>query len=177
MSVLPPARDVAPGFEPRGDGRVSATNAAIADRFGLGDLDQVSFAVANVDDAVRRYEPVFGPFRVTNIELDDIVYRGEPSSVSLRVALGEQASIEIELIEVLQGYSPTADHLAEHGEGLHHIRFRVADLSSTQAAMGKAGFTTSFLGEKNGTRFAYLDAPALLGTTSIELMQPPSNGS
>ena len=152
-------------------------HADIAERFGLGELDQVSFAVANVDDAVRRYEPVFGPFRVADIELDEILYRGEPSSVSLRVAFGRQGSIEIELVEVVAGRSPTADYLAERGEGVHHVRFQVADLSSTQAAMEEAGFTTSFYGEKRGTRFAYLEAPEWLGATSIELLQSPSNGS
>jgi Glyoxalase/Bleomycin resistance protein/Dioxygenase superfamily len=42
----------------------------------------------------------------------------------------------IQLVESLDDDNPIAAHLAEHGEGLHHICFGVDDVSGVAARLG-----------------------------------------
>jgi hypothetical protein len=94
--------------------------------------------------------------------------------VTLNLAFGKSGPLEVELVQVVEGESPSADHLAAHGEGLHHVRFPVPDLRATQAAMERENFVTTFEGGSGGVLFAYLEPPEL-GTTFLELIQMPSS--
>ena len=145
----------------------------VGQRFGLGPIDQISFAVADVDEAVPRYTAMFGgPFNVVAVPPMDVSYRGRPSSCELKLAFGRTGSIEVELVEVLSGDSPAGDHLREKGEGLHHVRFPVDDLARTRTEMEAEGFEVTFAGGSADVGFAYLESPLLNGMT-IELIQFP----
>jgi methylmalonyl-CoA/ethylmalonyl-CoA epimerase len=145
----------------------------IEPRFGLGSIDQISFAVANVDEAVPRYTAMFGgPFNVVDVADLEVVCRGRPSTTSLRLAFGHTADIEVELVEVVSGDWPTVEWLATHGEGLHHLRYTVADIAASRAEMETTGFEVSLVGGAGGVSFSYLESPLLNGMT-IELIQLP----
>ena len=149
--------------------------ASVAAGFGLGPIDQISFAVASVERSLPWYEALFGgPFTVRDVTLapDAVTYRGAPADAVLRLAFGRTAGIEIELVEVRRGEAPSLEHLLEHGEGLHHVRFPVADLDAKTAQLTEAGFEVIFGGTTSRSRFAYAQAPAWLGYTVIELIQP-----
>src|SRR5262245_41816820 len=118
------------------------TSSPLAERFGLGAIDQISFAVADTEEAARRYGSIFGAFQVVDVPAMDITYRGRPSSVTLKLGFGRSGPLEVELVQVVAGDSPTKDHVLEHGEGFHHVRFPVSDLTATQAAMEREGWTT-----------------------------------
>ena len=154
---------------------MAQTASDVAGRFGLGPIDQISFAVADADEAALRYAALFGgDFQVMDAELPEILLRGRPASVSLRLGFGKTGPIEVELVQVVSGEYPIKDHLAEHGEGFHHVRFPVTDLKTTQAAMEAAGYGVTLEGASGGVLFAYLESPDLGGGT-IELIQfPPS---
>jgi methylmalonyl-CoA/ethylmalonyl-CoA epimerase len=142
-------------------------------QFGLGSIDQISFAVRSVDEAVPRYRAMFGgPFAVMDAPDLEIVCRGRPSTTSLRLAFGRTGDIEVELVEVVSGDWPTIDWLDTHGEGLHHLRYPVTDIATTQAEMEAAGFGLTVRGGSGGVSFAYLESPMLNGMT-IELIQMP----
>jgi catechol 2,3-dioxygenase-like lactoylglutathione lyase family enzyme len=146
-------------------------------QFGLGDIDQISFAVRNLEEAVPRYEAMFGgPFAVLDVADMDVVVRGRPSVTSLRLGFGRSAGLEVELVEVVSGDWPTLTWLDEHGEGLHHIRYPVADAASKRAELEAAGATTVLEGGGEGYAFVYLESPHLNGMV-IELLQmaePPA---
>lgn len=72
---------------------------------------------------------------------------------------------------MLEGDSPVAEHLAAHGEGVHHVRFPVRDLAGKRAAMEAAHWTTTFAGEGGPVSFAYLEPPPDVGGTVIELIE------
>lgn len=150
----------------------------IAARFDLGQIDQISFAVTSVDQAVPAYEAMFGgPFTVRDVTLDPtrVSYRGSPAEATLRLAFGQTAGIEIELVEVRSGAAPSLEHLRDHGEGLHHVRFSVDDLAVKTTQLREAGFEVIFGGETpRGSRFAYVEAPAVYGHTVFELIQQPA---
>jgi hypothetical protein len=156
------------------EGGPMPVDPALSQRFGLGPIDQISFAVADVDEAAPRYAAMFGgPFAVVEVPPMDITYRGRPSSVELKLAFGRTADIEVELVEVVAGDSPAADHLTAHGEGFFHVRFPVTDLLATQTAMEDEGFEVTFAGSAGALQFAYLVAP-LLNNMTVELIQFPT---
>ena len=144
---------------------------------GLGPPDQVSFAVADMAEAVSILGPLFGEFTVRESVLapGSVSYRGREGGARLRLGICQAGAVEIELVEALEGDWPTVDHVSRHGPGLHHLRFVVDDLSAKSAQMQAAGFSEVLRGvSPRGSQFAYLEAPAVLGPTMVELLQPPA---
>ena len=122
---------------------------SMAASLGLGPIDQIAFAVDDLDAVLPAYRAMFGEFTVQTATFstdDDVTYRGEPARATLKVALGRSGDIEIELIEVVEGDAPTLEHVSRHGDGVHHIRFPVADLVEREALLHAAGFETVFAG-------------------------------
>jgi hypothetical protein len=109
-------------------------------RLGLGPADQVSYVVADLDRALPRYQALYGPFEVGAAPLRDCSIRGEVADCTLRVAVNRSGPIEIELIQVLDGETPHSEHLRAHGEGLHHVRFRVEALDRKLVELEREGF-------------------------------------
>lgn len=143
---------------------------------GLGPPDQISFAVADMSQAVQVLGPLFGEFDVRESVLAPgaVAYRGREGETRLRLGICQAGAVEIELVEVLEGDWPTVDHIGRHGPGLHHVRFVVDDLDAQSSRMQAAGFSEVLRGvSPRGSRFAYLEAPGVLGPTMVELLQPP----
>lgn len=146
----------------------------IATTFDLGPIDQVAFVVRNMDVALPAYRALFGDFEVNIVALtpEDIEYRGTPANATIAVALGRSDSFQIELIQPIDGETPFGEHLREHGEGLHHLRFPVTDMAAKMAELLAAGFNPVLEGHRsNGTHFVYLEAPEAFGHTLFELIQ------
>jgi hypothetical protein len=140
--------------------------------FGLGPPDQVAFVVEDLDAALPVYTALFGPFEVRPVKRDERLARGRVVSPTLRVAIGRCGDLEIELIQPVDGESPHREHLARHGEGLHHVRFRVDDFDAKRDALLAAGYISTFEGTSTRSRYVYLEAPERLGHTAIELIRP-----
>jgi catechol 2,3-dioxygenase-like lactoylglutathione lyase family enzyme len=147
------------------------TTHSMAEKFGLGPIDQVSYAVRDLDEALARYGELFGPFETRQVELDDLIYRGRKARATLKLAFGRSGPIEIELVQPVAGDFPQAEYLGRHGEGLHHVRFLVPDLEAKVALMAPYGFSPVVVGHAAGVSFAYLEAPAFLGDSMVELLQ------
>ena len=144
---------------------------------GPGPPDQVSFAVADMAEAVSVLGTLLGEFvvRESVLEPGSVSFRGREGAVRLRLGICQAGAVEIELVEVLEGDWPTVDHIDRHGPGLHHLRFVVDDLGAKSAQMQAAGFSEVLRGvSPRGSQFAYLQAPAVLGPTMVELLQPPA---
>ena len=113
-----------------------------------------------------------GPFRsAEELRFDHVLVHGKPASVPLRIAFGALGGVVLELLEPLDDRSPHAAFLAEHGEGMHHLAFVVADFDEQLAAVrGSSG--TELLVDGTGPgkpwRWAYVDASVTHGTV-IEL--------
>jgi hypothetical protein len=143
--------------------------------FGLGPFDQIAFAVADIDAVLPSYQAMFGEFTIQTATFaagDDVTYRGQPARATLKVALGRCGDIEIELIQVVEGNAPTLEHVRRHGDGVHHVRFPVADLTDRKAALEKAGCETVLYGcRPSGLKFAYLESSEAFGHTLFELIE------
>ncbi len=108
-------------------------------------IKQIALVVCDLDASVRAYWDLLkmGPWTsyvVTSNILKDMHYRGQPGDFSFRHALAWKDGTQMELIEPLDGQSIFADHLAQHGEGLHHVGIYVPDQPRAVAEMHAAGF-------------------------------------
>jgi hypothetical protein len=137
-------------------------------------VDQVAYVVDDLERALPRYEALYGPFEVAEARLADCRFRGRRVDCRLRIAVQRSGPVEIELIEVLEGDTPHGEHLRRHGEGLHHVRFRVDALEPALEALAAEGFEAVFTKRFGPTlAFAYVEAPAALGGSVIELLEMP----
>ena len=145
---------------------------ALTRELGLGPIDQVAYVVESLERALPRYEAMFGPFQTITYEMKDCTFEGRSCDCKLRIGLNSSSPVEIELIEVLEGETPHSEHIKQHGEGLHHVRFRVDDLEPKVAALEAAGYRTIFSKRVDRTTaFAYLESPPEIGGSVIELLQ------
>lgn len=141
---------------------------------GLGPIDQVAYVVHDLAASLPRYEALFGPFEVAEARMTDCTIRGRQADCTLKLAVNRSGPVEIELIQVLEGETPHSEHLRDHGEGLHHVRYRVDALDPRLEALREAGFDVVF--EKRfgpGVAFAYVETPPELGGHVIELLEMP----
>jgi catechol 2,3-dioxygenase-like lactoylglutathione lyase family enzyme len=149
-------------------------NEASARDLGLGPVDQVSYVVADLAESLPRYEALFGAFEVAEAPLPDCTVRGQQADCRLKVAVNNTAPVEIELIQVLEGETPHSEHLRQHGEGLHHVRFSVQGLEAHLDRLEREGFETVFFKRFGPTvAFAYLETPPEQGGSVIELLEMP----
>jgi hypothetical protein len=138
----------------------------------LGPIDQVAYVVENLERALPRYEAMFGPFNAATYEMKDCTIRGERRDCTLRLAVNNSGPVEIELIEVVSGETTHSEHLKRHGEGLHHVRFRVGALDPKLAALEAQGYRTVMSKRFGPTlAFAYLESPPEIGGSVIELFE------
>ena len=147
----------------------------ISARFGLGPIGQVAYVVHDMEDALSRYGALYGPFEHYTAKLEGCLIRGEVADCTLHVATNNAGPIEVELIAVLEGLPPHADHLREHGEGLHHVRFDVSDVEAKMEEMSAEGFEVIFYKRYSPEiSFAYLQVPEAMGGHVIELLHMPA---
>lgn len=110
----------------------------------LPPLDQVGFVVRDVEATMAVYEPLFGPFTVMETELVDADYRGREVTCKLKIATGHSGTVEIELIEMVDGEGVYGEFLDAGREGPHHIRFRIDNLDEAIGEVAKEGFSPVF---------------------------------
>ena len=141
---------------------------------GLGPIDQVAYIVEDMDQAVPRYEALFGPFTVSEQTLPDCTVRGATTDLEMKMAVSSSSPVEIELIQPVKGESPWSEHLASHGEGLHHVRFRVDAIDAKLDELNDKGFET-LMYKRFGPQvaFAYVQTPGAFGAHIIELLELP----
>lgn len=139
---------------------------------GLPPIDQVSYVVRDMDRALERFEPLFGPFNVVETALEGTLYRGRKADVTLRVAFGRSGGLEIELIQVVSGESPHKEFLEAHGEGQHHVRCMVPALDPVVERAAGLGFEAIWFHELpgSGLRWAYIEREG----TVVELLEGAS---
>ncbi len=138
----------------------------------LPPVEQIGIVVKDVEKTMEFFSSVFGwgPWGVIELDLKDCLYRGESCDARLKIAFAQSGSIELELIQVLEGETIHTEFLREKGEGLHHLRFKVDDLDAKLADLAKEGIEVVFRKNLNGIDFAYLDTDRV-GGIMIELIE------
>ncbi|MFC2070501.1 VOC family protein [Chloroflexota bacterium] len=123
-------------------------------------LCQIGIVVKNINETIDYYTKAFGfgPYEIKYVDYTDATYYGETAGYRGKRAFFHLGNIEMELIELVDGKTIHEDFLEEHGEGIHHIGFKVNNLAESRKNAENAGFkiTQDFM-RSDGTGFAYLD--------------------
>ncbi len=148
-------------------------------RLKLSEMHHVSIVVRDLDRTIEYYTKTFGwgPFRTREIKQDGVLFNGRQVSWRQRLAFGKAGSLELELIQTVEGETPHTEFLREKGEGIHHICFRVDDLGAVLAELAKDGVKPVCQKSQAEFAFAYLQSNNFGGVMLelIELRQPPGS--
>lgn len=142
----------------------------------LPGVDQVAVVVEDLQDGVDRYRAILGieEWAIHRFEppaLTETTYRGDQVEYGMWLALGDAGDTQIELIEPTMGQTIYADHLTEHGEGLHHVAYFGWEPDAAESAIADfedAGMGVLQSGRIAGIEFVYLDTAAQLNGLVLE---------
>ena len=130
----------------------------------LTEIDHVAIAVLDLEAAIAWYQDVFGA---------TVAHRERVESDGVEEALIAVADSYVQLLTPTRDDSPVAKYLANKGEGLHHIGYRVADcavaLQSIKDAGGRVIDEAPRPGSR-GTTVAFVHPKTSFGTL-IELVE------
>jgi methylmalonyl-CoA epimerase len=130
----------------------------------LTEIDHVAIAVRDLEAAIAWYAEVFA----ATVEHREIV-----DSDGVEEALVRVADSYVQLLTPTREDSPVAKYLEKHGEGLHHVAYRVANcaeaLDVVKASGARVIDETPRPGSR-GTTVAFIHPKASFGTL-IELVQ------
>jgi methylmalonyl-CoA epimerase len=127
-------------------------------------IDHVAIAVHDLDAAVAHYHTTFGV---------DVAHRERVESDGVEEALIKVGTSYIQLVCPTRPDSPVARFLERHGEGLHHVGYRVADCAAAlQRVKDNGGTVIDDVPRpgSRGTTVAFVHPKGGFGTL-IELVQ------
>jgi methylmalonyl-CoA/ethylmalonyl-CoA epimerase len=140
---------------------------------------QIGVVVADLEKTMRHLTDVFhiGPFRVVECpppgRENSQFYYTQPARFRTRQAFADLGTVELELIQPLEGQTIWSDFLAARGPGIHHIRFNVPDHQALSSYLKDKGIgrTQEGAGIREGSYWINYDTEKLLGFV-MEILQP-----
>jgi methylmalonyl-CoA epimerase len=126
-------------------------------------LDHIGIAVSSIESALGIYEAL----GLCAVDREDV------ASQKVRTAFLPVGGTRLELLEPTDPGSPVAKFLSSRGEGIHHLCFRVENLSGTLAELAAKGYELIHrepVPGANGKRVAFLHPRAGRGVL-IELSE------
>ena len=140
----------------------------------LPEVGQIGVVVEDLDRVASFLESSFGlgPFRVEEVEAPNVWDRGQEKRIKARLGFATMGQVELELIHIVEGDSVHLEFLREHGEGIHHLGFRVADFEAKLQQAREMGLEVLQTGPL-GRFYAYLDT-RLHGGLIFELIEDDS---
>ena len=130
----------------------------------LTEIDHVAIAVNDLEAAIDYYHRAFGA---------EVEHREVVESDGVEEALLKVADSYVQLLTPTRDDSPVAKYLANKGEGLHHVGYRVKDCGAAIQAIKDAGgrvIDDAPRPGSRGTTVAFVHPKAIFGTL-IELVQ------
>ena len=134
-------------------------------RFQLKTVDQISFAVKDIDTVIEAWSSMYGIGPWTFRDTSGTDAKGRPWKA--KMAFAYLGPVQIELVQPAEGRIFQSRFIDTWGEGLHHLGFYVDDLDSEVSNLVAQG--AKILVQTPG-RFAYLDSGGP-GGAIFELMQ------
>lgn len=142
---------------------------------GINVICQVGLVVRDIDKSIEAYSQVFGLPKPSIIitdppEIAKTQYKGEPTNAQAKLAFFDMGQVSLELIEPIGGPSTWQEFLEEHGEGVHHIAFRIKGTEQVVAFLEGKSIDVVQQGHYTGGMYTYLDSGPVLGTI-LELLE------
>jgi len=125
-------------------------------------IAQIGILVNDIEKTSQAYADFFGipnPGWSITAAVDEAQteYRGERSEARAKLAFFNMGSLQLELIEPDEHPSTWREYLDEHGEGPHHIAFRIQGMKETVMKLERNQMPLVQKGEYTGGRYAYID--------------------
>jgi methylmalonyl-CoA/ethylmalonyl-CoA epimerase len=143
---------------------------------GSNTVVQVGIIVRDIEKKLDSYMAVFGleqrpPVSITGpVEEANTVYKGQPTPARAKLAFINMGQVSIELIEPVGGPSTWQEFLDNHGEGAHHIAFRIQGTPEVVSFLNEQGISTAQQGDYTGGMYTYMDSTPQLGVI-LELLE------
>lgn len=137
---------------------------------GLGPVDHLGIAVADLDQGKRLYGGTLGL---------TLLFEEEVATEKVRVAAYDGGGVRLELLAPTDPGSPISAFLAKRGPGIHHVCYRVADIRAALARLASAGIQPLGAAPRpgaGGCQVAFLH-PRDAGGVLVELSQHPPGGT
>jgi len=137
-------------------------------------IDHVGVVIRDMDKAIEFYQSLgIGPFeqRETDTLTDKMMY-GKPADFKLKIATAHLGSIDIELIQPVEGAHVHEEFLESKGEGIHHVAFSVDDIDKETAKLVDKGLKVILSARRPTGGGAYFDTRKV-GGVIFELIQRP----
>lgn len=136
---------------------------------------QIGIVVRDIERTAKAYADIFGmdmpQIRITDtVEITHINFRGAPTQARAKLAFFQMGSVSLELIEPVGEPSTWQEFLDEHGEGAHHIAFRIRGMDEVLAYLDGKDISAIQRGDYTGGRYAYVDSAPVLGVM-LELLE------
>ena len=130
----------------------------------ITDVHHVGIAVRSLDAAYALYRDALGL---------SVVKEGVASARGVRAAVLAVGGSYLEILEPVEEESPFARHIAERGEGLHHVALWTDDVDADVARLREMGAPLEDRQPRNGFtgRLSYL-APEAFDGALLEVVQP-----
>jgi methylmalonyl-CoA/ethylmalonyl-CoA epimerase len=133
---------------------------------------QLGYVVKNIDQACEFYTSTFGigPFDVIDeVDMEGVIFRGKPTSTTIKVAFAKSEKVELEFIQPLTGSNPYTEFLETKGDGIHHLGFVVDDMDAWLKDFAAKGLEPIFHHDMGVMDFAYFDT-SMFGGLMLELL-------
>jgi methylmalonyl-CoA/ethylmalonyl-CoA epimerase len=140
----------------------------VVPKIKIDGIIQIGIVVRNIKKVADNYWTTFGigPWQIVRMEppiLREVTLRGKPVETSMLAAIAQNGSLQIELIQPLEGPSIWKEFLEEKGEGLHHVQAHVQDPKAVLTAFREMGVEALMSGKIGNNIFYYMDTQPLLG--------------
>ena len=135
-------------------------------------IGQVGIVVNDIDQAINYLNSLgIETFEPKRIQITERWLRGKPANYKCKLKFARLGSLELEMIQPIEGETIHKEFLESKGEGIHHLGFFVSDLDKEVAKLARLGVEVIQSGERpDGGGFAYLDTEKSCGAV-IELIQ------
>ena len=161
----------------RSEGRINRDERVV-----LREMRHVCLAVKDVEKTAEAFSSIFGigPFRITFYKSPPTkaTVHGKPQGYRLKFAHAKAGSVEIELVETLEGKTAIDEFIERHGEGIHHLAFECDPPIDDEIRKWKRLGIETLQIDKNLSDdpkygWAYMDTEKLLGCILEIMCLPP----
>jgi methylmalonyl-CoA epimerase len=130
----------------------------------ITDVHHVGIAVRDMTAALRFYSEALGL---------PVIKQGEVPTRRAQVAMLAVGDSYLELVQPTTADSPFAEHVSQHGEGLHHVALRTDDVDALVASLKGKGVPLQDTEPRQGFtgRLSFL-APEAMDGALLEIDQP-----
>lgn len=136
---------------------------------------QIALLVRDIETTMQNWRNLLGVknygYKLTDVpEVTQIQFKGEPTPARAKIGFVKLGQVTLELIEPDHNPSIWREYLDEHGEGFHHIAFKIEGMDEKIELFGQNGMQLIQSANYTNGRYAYMDSENPLKLV-IELLE------